>query len=304
MKAFIGSTLIVGLLAVGCSLEPNEGASEADVDDGAATATSQQPLVVAPGGDLRFNSFTQTTQTTVDGFQQFSLTVQNYGTADVNPTTLTIQLLATQTSPQTYLLGQLQAVPTGCSLSGRNLVCSLGQLRSTGPIAMRRKTINFGYRIPVTTQALTLTASVSGTGEPNANATDNTASVAAAVTYRAPAVTPGLKTTSHCTGTTLSAYFECTKFPSSIMSHEAEYHGDGTIVFPGTTDYSGTWSQPDPTRLHVEYTNGVYSEVVFDGRGADGSCFEGISTFFGDYDGNPQTPPTQSTYRAAYRICF
>lgn len=304
MKAIVPA-LISCFLAAGCSLEPNAPATDDDFGEvGADVATSQEALVAASGGDLRFNGFSQTSQTTVDGFQQFSVTVQNYGNADVNPTTLTIQLLATQTSPQTFLLGQLQAVPTGCSLSGRTLTCALGQLRSTGPTSVRRKTINFGYRIPVTTQALTLSASVSGTGEPAVNATDNSASVTAAVTYRAVTVTPGFKTASHCTGTTLTAYFECTKFPSSIASHQAEYHGDGSITFQGTTDVWGTWSQPDPTRLHVEYTNGVYSEVVFDGRGADGSCFEGISSFFGDYDGNPQTPVTQSAYRAPYRICF
>lgn len=281
-----------------------EGATDSTDDEEAAIGTAQETLVVQPGADLRFTSFAQTARTNVDGFQQFSVTVRNYGTADANPSTLVINLLKTQTSPQTFLLGSLQSVPSGCTLSGRTLTCALGRLRYNGNTSGRQRTITFGYKIPVTTQALVLSASVSGTGEPAANTTDNTASVTAAVDYRAVAVTPGVKTASHCTGTGLSAYFECTKFPSSISSHSPEYHANGTITFPGIPDYTGTWTQPDPTRLHFEYSNGTFAEAIFDGYGADGSCFEGITRFFDDHDSNVNTPPVESTYSAPYRVCF
>ncbi len=267
-------------------------------------ASEEDALVIAPGADLRIVSFSQTTRSVVDGFQQFSLTVRNFGNADSNPTSLAINLLQTQTSPQTYLLGSLQSVPSGCTLAGKTLTCALGRLRHNGPLTGRSRTVTFGYKIPVTTQALVLTAAATGTGEPPANATDNSRALTAAVDYRAVAVTPGTKTATHCTGTSLSAYFECTLFPSSISSHQADYHPGGSITFPGATGYTGTWSQPDPTRLHFEYNNGTYAEAIFDGYGADPNCFEGITHFFDDPNPNDNIPPQQSTYLAPYRVCF
>jgi hypothetical protein len=301
-----GSLRLFALLSLACALPACGDIDPADMEelDSELAGSNEQALVNAPGADLRITNFSQTTQTFVDGFQQFSVTVKNFGTADSNPTTLTIALLETQTSPQTYLLGSLQAVPSGCTLAGRNLTCALGRLRYNGQQAGRQRTINFGYKIPVTTQALALTASATGVGEPPANATDNSASLTAAQNFRAVTVTAGTKTPSHCTGTTLSAYFECLLFPSSITSHQAQYQLGGTITFQGTTVYSGTWSQPDPTRLHFEYSNGNYSEVVFDGRSADPGCFEGISHFFDDPDPQDNIPPVQSSYLAPYRICF
>ncbi len=290
----------VGAMVMGCA-----GDAERP-DDDAVAGTTSQGLVNAPGADVRVTAFTQTSQTTVDGYQQFAVTVKNFGTADANPTTLTITLLETQTSPQKYLLGSLQALPTGCAVSGRALTCALGRLRYNGPQGGRTRTVTFGYKIPVTTQALLLSASASAIGEPPANATDNAGSVTASVDYRAVAVTAGIKSPSHCTGTGLTAYFECTKFPSSISSHDAEYHLDGTITFPGAegAGYSGTWLQADPTRLHFEYHNGSYTEAIFDGRGADANCFEGITRFYSDDDNNSNTPPVLSTYSAPYRVCF
>lgn len=293
--------LIVGITTTACAggAEGGEGSTE-------AVGTEEQALVVAPGADLRIIGFSQTSQVDVDGYQQFSVTVKNFGTADSNPTTLTVALLETRTSPEKYLLGSLQSVPTGCTLAGRNLTCALGRLRYNGPSTGRSRTIAFGYRIPVTTQALALSASVVGVGEPPANATDNAASLTANVNYRSVAVTAGVKNPSHCTGTGLSAYFECTKFPSSIASHEAEYHTNGTITFPGAegAGYSGTWSQLDPTRLHFEYSNGTYTEAIFDGRGSDANCFEGITSFYSDHDNNSNTPPELSPYSAPYHVCF
>lgn len=297
---------LFALLSLGLALPACGDLAPADFDDstGEYAASTEEALLVVPGADLRISNFSQTTHTSVDGFQQFSVTVKNFGSADSNPTTLTITLLQTQTSPQTYLLGSLQSVPSGCTLSGRTLTCALQRLRYNGQLSSRQRTVAFGYKIPVTTQALALTAAATGAGEPPANATDNAATLTAAVEYRAVAVTAGIKTPSHCTGTTLSAYFECTLFPSSISSHQAEYLAGGTIAFPGVTGYSGTWNQPDPTRLHFEYSNGSYAEAIFDGRGADAGCFEGITHFFDDPDPQDAIPPVQSNYLAPCRICF
>lgn len=293
------TTTALSMLALTACGVPEDGATDVD-----ATTAGAQPLLVAPGADLRFTAFQQTTQTFVDGFQQFSITVKNFGSADSDPTTLTVSLLQTQTSPQTYLLGSLQSVPTGCTLSGRTLSCALGRLRYNGPQPGRQRTITFGYKIPVTTQALVLTATTSGTGEPPANATDNAATLTAQVNHRSVAVIPGIKTTYHCTGTNLSAYFECTKFPSSISNHDVDYQLGGTIAIPGAPGYSGTWSQADLTRLHVEYNNGLFVEAIFDGRSADASCFEGITRFYEDPNPNDAIPPVLSTYMAPYHVCM
>ncbi len=302
-RALVSILLVSTVSLVACvspsSVDPGDG-----TEDSAAEANTAQPLVVAPGADLRITTFGQTSQTTVDGYQQFRVTVRNFGNADSNPTTLAVTLLQTQTSPSSYLLGNLQAVPSGCSLSGRTLSCALGRLRNNGPQGDRERTVTFGYRIPVTTQARVLTASVAGTGEPAANATDNSATLTAGVTYRAVAVTAGTKSAQHCTGTNLTAYFECTTSPSSISSHDADYHADGTITFAGEPTFSGIWSQPDPTRLHFEYRSGGYAVAVFDGFGADGSCFEGITRFYDDPNPNDAIPPVLSSYNAPYRVCF
>lgn len=286
-----------GLALTACGA-PDEGAAELDA------TSSAQPLLVAPGADLRFTAFQQTTQTFVDGFQQFSVTVKNFGSADSDPTTLTVNLLQTQTSPQTFLLGSLQSVPTGCTLSGRTLTCALGRLRYNGSQAGRQRTVTFGYKIPVTTQALVLGAATTGTGEPPANATDNSATLTAQVNHRSVPVVPGVKTTFHCTGTALTAYFECTKFPSSITNHQVDYQPGGTLSIPGAPGYTGSWSQADPTRLHVEYNNGSYAEAIFDGRSSDANCFEGITHFYDDPNPSDAIPPVLSPYVSPYHVCM
>lgn len=292
MRSF--AFLVMSAALVGCGAE---GGDDAAVDTGKVAEA------LSSGANLRVTTFTQTTRAFVDGYQQFSVTVENVGAADANSTTLKVDLLATQTTPQ-YLLGSLESVPAGCSRSNWTLSCDLGRVRYNGPASGRRRTVTFGYKIPVTTQAMMLVARVSSPSEPANNTGDNTLSLTANVDYRAVSVTAGIKTPSHCTGTGLSAYYECTLFPSSISSHQAEYHSNGTITFPATTSYSGTWSQPDPQSLHFEYSNGSFAEAIFDGYGADPHCFEGITRFYVDDDQNPITPPVLSTYDSAYRVCF
>src|SRR6185503_1818065 len=91
------SALVLSTIATAACGSPDD---TTDLDP----SSTDQPLLVVPGADLRITSFTQTVQTLVDDFQRFSVTVTNLGSAVSNPTTLTVSLLQTQTSPQTFLL--------------------------------------------------------------------------------------------------------------------------------------------------------------------------------------------------------
>ena len=105
---------------------------------------------------------------------------------------------------------------------------------------------------------------------------------------------PVLMNNRHCTGTGLTAWYECTLFPSSISSHQAEFHDDGTITIPGEPDYSGQWTVTTTVdgnflEFYYEDPSGVVAE--FEGWGADAACFEGLTTFPG------------SSYVAPYEVC-
>jgi hypothetical protein len=95
----------------------------------------------------------------------------------------------------------------------------------------------------------------------------------------------------HCTGTGLTAWYECTLFPSSISQHTAEFHADGTITFPGEPDFTGGWSQNGDDHLAFTYYELGTPVASFEGRGASASCFEGLTAF---------DPP----WVAPYEVCF
>ena len=97
----------------------------------------------------------------------------------------------------------------------------------------------------------------------------------------------------HCTGTGLTAFYECTLFPSSITWHEHVFGPSGTLTIPEAPDYTGTWSQPAPNRLVFRYYDETNALVAtFDGLGVDEGCFEGLTTF------------PDSEYVSPYSVCL
>jgi len=228
----------------------------------------------------------------------YGVTVSNIGRRDAASVSLTIQLPTTGTSPQVYIMGTLGARDSRCSggtnngtAAGTRLVCSLGNLRRSTSTQ-----VSFDIELPEKTGALTFVATASTTTTPETNPGNNTATHDASLTYYANSVFLDQDATNdHCTGTGLTAYFECTKFPGSISQHLTQFHGgptSGTLSFPGNPGYGGTWDLNGPV-LTFSYTDPGNANVAgFSGRGVPGGCFEGLTTFPG------------SPYVAPYKVCF
>lgn len=96
----------------------------------------------------------------------------------------------------------------------------------------------------------------------------------------------------HCTGTNLTAYYECTLFPSSISSHEHIFEDGGIVSLSSVYDhgYAGAWSVSDEW-LYFEYTYYGAVEATFIGRGVTANLWEGLTDF-------------GSAYVAPYSVCF
>lgn len=103
-------------------------------------------------------------------------------------------------------------------------------------------------------------------------------------------------TNSHCTGQpTLSSYFECRLFPSSISSHQTQFNSDGSITFIGApATFTGSWTYTAAqNRLQFQYFDGGNLVATFDGRGVNSRCAEGRTTFTPD-----------NGYLSLYEVCF
>lgn len=223
----------------------------------------------------------------------YNVRVRNLGNKTAAGVRVTIQLPTTRTSPTVYLMGTLGARSASCARSGNSLVCTLGSLAKNASTS-----VFFDMLLPYSTMPMVFTATATTTSTPgDPNPANNTAVHAAAlltypatVTHDAPAVH------SHCTGNpSLSSYFECELFPSSISEHYATFNANGTITFVGVpASYTGTWTHtPAQNRLQFEYFDGGLPVAAFDGRGATGSCFEGRTTF-----------PDNPDYISMYQVCF
>lgn len=223
----------------------------------------------------------------------YQVTVLNTGNQNAASASLAIQLPATHTSPQVYVMGNLIAQSASCARTGTVLNCNLGQIKRNKSV-----TVFFDIQLPESAAPLTFTAVASTAGE--ADPPDNTATHDATLSY--PDVTAGpsgLAVNQHCTGTGLTAWFECTKFPSSITSHNVDMLPGGTIDFlgQGGGTYTGTWAVSGGTPLQRSVLTFSYYDsgnlvASFTGRGVDGNCFEGLTIF---------VPPP---YVAPYRVCF
>ncbi len=250
------------------------------------------PAVAAPAGPNLAVSVTPPAGVAVYQSGGYNVRVRNNGSKNAAGVTLTIQLPRTGTSPQVYVMGTLGAfsVPA-CAASGTVLTCGLGTIAKNGGSA----SVFFDLALPYSTNPLVITASAATSGE--TNPADNTVNFTASPATVAATVTPDVvHSNSHCTGgTSLSSYFECTLFPSSISMHETILNTGGTISFPGVSGaYTGTWSAtPAQNRLQFSYFESGDLVAEFDGRGVSAKCFEGKTLF-----------PLNPTYVSLYRVCF
>lgn len=218
---------------------------------------------------------------------RYNVSVSNTGNQTSTAATLTIQLPLTRTSPTVAIMGQLGARDSRCALSGTRLTCNLGTInRGTS------KAVFFDIALPYSAAPLDFSFRASTTTAETNLTNNNLAHTAAPLTYALPVIPPVNITNRHCTGIGLTAFFECELFPSSIASHNTVFNADHTITIPAAPTYTGTWTQPAPDRLQFQYFNGATLVVSFDGRGVDGRCFHGMTTFPG------------STYVSAYEVCM
>ncbi len=227
---------------------------------------------------------------------RYTVNVANVGNQHANNSTVTITLPLTRTSPQVYVMGTLGARSANCSLATNRLTCNLGQVRRN-----RSTSVFFDIALPQSSAPITFSATASTAADTNSN--NDTAQATADVRYLNVTGYPiGIATNRHCTGQNLTAFFECTLFPSSISSHTTEFFGSGsygTLTITGHGTYTGTWNLSGTSNQHLsfQYFDGGLLVASFEGDGvrsnATTHCYEGLTTF------NPPSP-----YVAPYEVCF
>lgn len=219
---------------------------------------------------------------------RYTVTVSNTGNQTANGATVAIQLPQTHTSPTVYTMGTLGARSAACTLSGRTLTCALGNLRKATATS-----VYFDFALPENTDPLSFTATAATTSS-ESSTTNNTGTLTPALNnYTVSFAAPRTVLNTHCTGTNLTSYYECSLFPSSLSSHEAVFESGGTLsIVGGGGAYTGTWTQASAD--HLAFSLYEYGTLVaeFEGYGVSATCWEGLTTF-----------PT-STYVSPYRVCL
>ncbi len=218
----------------------------------------------------------------------YSVQVKNVGNRNANNVVVTVQLPETNTSPQVFTMGEVSNLDSRCTQSGTEITCNLGRVKKN-----KSETRTFDMYLPVSVNSLDFSASAT-TSSSESNTANNDDSDSATVIYEDIVLAgPLTADNSHCTGTDLQGYYECTLFPSSISTHQVTLNADGTLTFayPG---YAGSWGQDTDDQLWMEYTQNGQTVAEFEGYGVDASaqCFEGITTFPG------------SAYNSAYEVCL
>ncbi|MCP4807559.1 MAG: hypothetical protein GY913_15230 [Proteobacteria bacterium] len=212
-------------------------------------------------------------------------TVENTGNKTARSVEIVIELPETNTSPTVYVMGDVGSSHKKCSQSDTEIVCNFNSIKKG-----KSKTVWVDIALPWSADAIEFTADAS-TSSSESSTSNNDDTDVAEMAYIDTVLSGGESTTnSHCSGTGLTAFYECTLFPSSVMDHTAVLEGDWSISFPDFAGYGGTWWQDSDDHLAFEYTYGGSVVAEFEGNGGD--CFEGLTTFPG------------SSYVAPYEVCI
>ncbi len=249
-----------------------------------ALAVAPSPVSAVPGSDLATTVIAPATHQ-VNDVGRYEVRVTNVGNQRSGSTVnVTIDLPRTNTSPTVSVMGTLISVPGGCTLVGTQLRCTLPRINAN---AFAQVFIDLRLPYSANPIVISATATTSNDGNP----ANNTGSVSANLSYYAVAVSvPVAVSNSHCTGTNLSSYFECTISPGSVSSHPATFLPGGAIDL-GDPSYGGTWAVTGAD-LTFSYTELGQPAGSFVGKGTSLNCWEGKMTFPG------------STYMAMYKVCF
>lgn len=219
----------------------------------------------------------------------YVVTVANVGTKNATGATLQVQLPETNTSPQVYVMGTLGAYGPSCSQSGTVLNCTLGAIAKG-----TSKVVTVNIALPYADEPLVFAATVPPVvGETNTGNNDASAT-ASLLTYDVTLAAPQSATNRHCTGTTLTSFFECELFPSSIASFDSVLETDGSVTLVGAPPgYGGTYTRPTPDHILIDYYDTDGPAGSLDAWGTSADCWEGIMTF-----------PGGSPYVAPYEVCL
>lgn len=261
------------------------------------TLTVLATLLAAPAAfanaDLSTSMTVNTSPMLTYSTARYTVKVSNIGNKNASNCAVSIALPATHTSPQVYVLGVLGAKSTSCTQSGTTLNCTLGTINKN-----TFKSVFFDIALPVSSAPFVFTATASTTSAQNSTANDTATRTAVESYYATPVnASPGNPVTMHnrhCTGTNLTAWLECTFFPSSISAHDALFHDDGSITIPQAPGYGGQWTLTATSSgnfLEFYYDDGTDVVAEFEGWGADANCFEGLTAF------------PNSSYVSPYEVC-
>lgn len=247
-------------------------------------------LAFAPSANAAANrpdltsAITQSTVPYVYATARYTVTVSNVGRATASSPQVVIQLPVTHGST-VGVLGTVSGKSTGCVQSGTRITCTMSSITKGNSGSVY---VDIAY--PETTSALTMTAAPTTSTTESSTTNNNSSYVALVNNYTVAFTAPHDFTNDHCTGTSLTSYFECTS--GSVSTHESTFNLDGSISFTAEPTYSGTWSQPTSDSLVFEYydeTGAIVAE--FEGYGTSATCWEGVTTF------------PSSTYVAPYHVC-
>lgn len=205
----------------------------------------------------------------------YSVNVSNTGNRNASGVQVLIDLPRTGTSPQVYLMGTLGARDPRCALSGQRLTCTIGALnRNTST------TLTFNLALPYAIAPLSITATASSTGTaPEATPANNQRTITPALAAYPTTFAGGNFETRSCSGTTtLTSFFECELFPSSIHGFTGTLAANGSVSIDQDPSVTGAWWLVGNDALHVEYVDGTVVRTI-DAKSVGGDCFEGRMDF-------------------------
>lgn len=219
----------------------------------------------------------------------YDVTVSNIGNRNASDVELVIELPQTNTSPTVHIMGNLVAFDSACVQVGNTLECDLGRIRKG-----RSATVWFDLELPQSSAPLEVYADVSTRSRENSTTNNDDLHTASLEYYDIPLAGGEHVVNTHCTGQGLTAFFECSLYPSSLSSHGITLNADFSITFDfAPAGYTGVWSQPTDDSLEFTYLYNGQPHVEFVGQGVPGDCFEGLTTF-----------PASPGWVSPYSVCL
>lgn len=243
----------------------------------AATAAQAQDIAVSLNGPQ---------DPYVYDMHRYTITIDNLDNGQAKNVMAYVQLPETATSPTVHVMGSLGGLHRQCSVSGTIVTCNFGRIRGN-----RSKSRWFEIALPQSLTPLEFIVEARTSSNESSTANNALAHTQPLKFYDTPVNGPRVLVNRHCTGQGLTAFFECTLFPTSISSHQVTLEANGTITF-SQAGYTGTWQQLTDDSIHMVYMANGQMVAAIRGSGVGQDCFEGLAVFPG------------SSYVAPYEMCL